>query len=117
MIDSTVAGAFLTRQALSILPSLLEYVQQAVEKTGLFFGLFFLSVPRLLSVASASNTHMFEVELGLLSDSGICVQGRPDPIPQTGNVHDGDGVSTSVWYFGDTGKNARAGCGERVAGV
>jgi len=109
--------AFLTRQALSVLPSLLEYVQQAIEKTGLFFGLFFVSVPWLLSAASASNTHMLEVELGLLSDGGICVQSRPDPIPQTGNVHDGDGVSTFAWYFGDTGKNVRAGCGERVAGV
>jgi hypothetical protein len=83
------------RQAHGVVLFLLEDVQQAVGEAWLFFG-------------------MLEVEFSLLSDGGVRVKSRLNPIPQAGNVHGCEYVTGSAASVGDGLEKAKGGgCGEK----
>jgi hypothetical protein len=44
---------------------------------------------------------MLEIEFGLLSDGGVRVKGRLNPVPQAGNVHGCECVSRVAVCLGD----------------
>ena len=57
---------------------------------------------------------MLEVEFSLLSDGGVRVKSRLNPIPQAGNVHGCEYVTGSAASIGDGLEKAKGGgCGEK----
>ena len=76
----------LTRQAYGSVLLVLQYVEQGVCETGLFFGLAQSVGERCKTWAS--RAYMFEVELGLLADGGIGIQRVLDTLSQSDDVHD-----------------------------
>ena len=72
-----------------------------------------LSVPCLAGIVPAFNTHMLEIEFGLLSDGSVRVERRLDPVPQAGNVHGCEYVSRTAAYSGDGLEKTTSGCGEK----
>ena len=66
------------------------------------FSSAYVSVSVMFKYGSyvAATTHMLEVELGLLSNGGIRVERRLDPVPQAGNVHGGEWLTESASRIG-----------------
>jgi hypothetical protein len=62
----------------------------------------------------AFNTHLLEIKLRLLSDGGVGVKSRLDPVPQAGNVHGCEYLARFAARIGDGLKKAKGGgCGEK----